>query len=115
MVNSAMLQVTVVFCPAARQVRQTALQIPEGSTVADAVRDSGLLADLAADEIDTLLLGVWGKKAAPGHLLRDLDRVEIYRLLKVDPKVARRERFVRQGAKSAGLFAKRRPGAKAGY
>jgi len=33
----------------------------------------------------------------------------------VDPKVARRERFARQGAKTAGLFAKRRAGAKAGY
>ncbi|MFY8043382.1 MAG: RnfH family protein, partial [Rhodoferax sp.] len=29
--------------------------------------------------------------------------------------VARRERFANQGAKSAGLFAKRRSGAKAGY
>ena len=35
--------------------------------------------------------------------------------LRVDPKVARRERFNDQGAKSAGLFTKKRPGAKAGY
>jgi sulfur carrier protein len=47
--------------------------------------------------------------------LQDGDRLEIYRPLKVDPKVARRERFARQGAKTTGLFAKRRPGAKAGY
>ena len=43
------------------------------------------------------------------------DRLEVYRPLTVDPKVARRQRFVRQGAKTAGLFAKKRPGAKAGY
>jgi sulfur carrier protein len=43
------------------------------------------------------------------------ERIEFYRPLRVDPKVARRERFARQGAKSAGLFAKKRPGAKAGY
>jgi putative ubiquitin-RnfH superfamily antitoxin RatB of RatAB toxin-antitoxin module len=48
-------------------------------------------------------------------VLRDQDRVEIYRGLRVDPKVARRERFNRQGAKRAGLFAKTRAGAKAGY
>jgi len=43
------------------------------------------------------------------------DRLEVYRPLTVDPKVARRARFVRQGAKTAGLFANKRPGAKAGY
>jgi len=41
--------------------------------------------------------------------------VEIWRPLRVDPKLARRERFGRQGARSAGLFAKRRPGSKPGY
>jgi putative ubiquitin-RnfH superfamily antitoxin RatB of RatAB toxin-antitoxin module len=41
--------------------------------------------------------------------------LEILRSLRVDPKVARRERFQRQGAKTAGLFAKRRVGAKPGY
>ncbi|MEO5606317.1 MAG: RnfH family protein, partial [Polaromonas sp.] len=48
------------------------------------------------------------------QLLQDADRIEIYRELRVDPKVARRERFNQQGAKRAGLFAKS-PGAKAGY
>jgi hypothetical protein len=33
----------------------------------------------------------------------------------VDPKVARRERFKKQGARGTGLFAKRRKGGKAGY
>jgi putative ubiquitin-RnfH superfamily antitoxin RatB of RatAB toxin-antitoxin module len=47
--------------------------------------------------------------------LQDGDRLEVYRPLRVDPKVARRERFKGQGARTAGLFAKRRPGAKPGY
>ena len=54
-------------------------------------------------------------KAGPDSMLNDHDRIEIYRALRVDPKVARRERFNSQGAKRAGLFAKTRPGAKAGY
>jgi putative ubiquitin-RnfH superfamily antitoxin RatB of RatAB toxin-antitoxin module len=58
---------------------------------------------------------VWGRKAPLSQLLRDHDRVEVYRPLRVDPKVARRERFVKQGARSAGLFVKKRAGAKAGY
>ena len=47
--------------------------------------------------------------------IRHLDRVEVYRPLKVDPKVARRERFARQGARTTGLFARQRPGGKSGY
>ena len=61
------------------------------------------------------MAGIWGRKARLQQLLRDGDRVELYRPLQVDPKVARRERFARQGARAAGLFAKKRAGAKAGY
>lgn len=111
----ATLAVSVVYSPKARTVLQKDLKLEAGSTVADAIRLSHLLDGIPAEEVDALLVGVWGRKEASGHRLRDGDRVEIYRPLKVDPKVARRERFTRQGAKSAGLFAKRRPGAKAGY
>jgi putative ubiquitin-RnfH superfamily antitoxin RatB of RatAB toxin-antitoxin module len=58
---------------------------------------------------------VWGKPVTLQHVLKEGDRLEILRSLRVDPKVARRERFQRQGAKTAGLFAKRRVGAKPGY
>ena len=47
--------------------------------------------------------------------LREGDRIELCRALVVDPKVARRERFAKQGARGTGLFARRRPGAAAGY
>lgn len=60
-------------------------------------------------------MAIWGKPARPEQLLRDQDRLEWLRPLTVDPKVARRERFKGQGAKTAGLFASRRPGAKPGY
>lgn len=57
-------------------------------------------------------LGACGGKTT---VLQHQDRVEVYRALKVDPKVARRERFAKQGARTTGLFASKRPGAKAGY
>jgi putative ubiquitin-RnfH superfamily antitoxin RatB of RatAB toxin-antitoxin module len=60
-------------------------------------------------------IGVWGKPIPADRVLVEGDRLEVYRPLTVDPKIARRARFVRQGAKTAGLFAKKRPGAKAGY
>ena len=58
---------------------------------------------------------VWGKPVERAHVLKEGDRLEVLRSLRVDPKVARRERFQKQGAKTAGLFAKRRVGAKPGY
>ena len=62
-----------------------------------------------------LFISVWGQPQALSHELQVGDRVELTRALLVDPKVARRERFRQQGAKTAGLFAHQRPHAKAGY
>lgn len=112
MAESAPIRVVVVLSPGPRQVHEMALTLPAGSTVAQALQASGLQGD--ADP-GTLAIGIWRRKAALTQVLRDRDRVEVYRALVVDPKVARRERFARQGARSAGLFARRREGAKAGY
>lgn len=62
-----------------------------------------------------LFISVWGRPQALNHLLQVGDRVELTRALRVDPKVARRERFRQQGAKTAGLFTHQRPNGKAGY
>jgi putative ubiquitin-RnfH superfamily antitoxin RatB of RatAB toxin-antitoxin module len=112
MATSLALQVTVVFAPKARLVHEVQLSLPAGSTVLQALVASGLWAILAKSE---LAVGIWGRKVALAQLVRDQDRIEIYRELTVDPKVARRERFVKQGSKGAGLFAKKRPGSAAGY
>ena len=109
------IRVTLVFSPCAREVHEIVLSLEQGATVALALRRSGFPERYLEVMTDGLTLGVWGKKAAPDQVLQDQDRVEIYRPLKVDPKVARRTRFVEQGARSAGLFARKRPGAKAGY
>lgn len=109
------ITVNVVYSPRARVVQRWELALEAGATLADAVRLSAVLAPLSAAQVDALACGVWGRKVAHSHVLRDGDRVELYRALLVDPKVARRTRFVGQGAKTAGLFAKRRDGAKAGY
>lgn len=109
------LTIALVYSPKPRAVRQLTLTVPEGTTVGDALQRSGMLEHVNAHEMATLQCGIWGRKVPLTQPLRANDRVELYRSLLVDPKVARRERFVSQGAKSAGLFAKRRAGAKAGY
>lgn len=110
----AELAVTVVLCVAPRQVREWALQLPLGACVGDALQACGLAEHVGADA-DANAVGVWGRPAGADLMLKPQDRVEVYRPLQVDPKVARRERFARQGARATGLFARRRPGAKSGY
>lgn len=112
MATDLALQVTVVFAPKARLVQEVQLNLPADSTVLQALLASGLWAPLAKSNP---AVGIWGRKVALDQLVRDQDRIEIYRELTVDPKVARRERFVKQGSKGTGLFAKKRPGAAAGY
>lgn len=105
------IAITVVWSPRPRVVLEKQLRVAVGCTAAQAVQYSGFGEGLASGAG----VGVWGRKVPPSHVLREHDRVELYRALTVDPKVARRERFARQGAKTAGLFARRRDGAKAGY
>lgn len=110
------IQITLVYSPQQRVAVERQLAVEEGSTVAQVLAMAGLPALVMSHAAEAGGLGVWGKRVKPTHPLKDTDRVEIYRPLTVDPKVARRERFVGQGAKkAAGLFAKRRTGAKAGY
>ena len=109
-----MLAIEVAYATQPRTVLHKNLCLPAGSTVAQAIAAAqwhdlpevqALLAGQANDAV--LTCGIWGKKTTLDHVLRDRDRVELYRPLTVDPKVARRERFAQQGAKMAGLFARR--------
>ena len=115
MANDISIQVTVTYSPAARDVRELVLRLAPDSTVLDALQASGFLQLFPAIDPSSAMVGVWGRKANLAQTLREDDRVEIYRPLTVDPKVARRERFAKQGARTAGLFVKKRVGAKAGY
>ena len=110
-----LIRVSLVYSPAARQVFECHLELEQGATVRQAVEASGVLRAFPSLDLSQGGVGVWGRKASPSQVLRECDRIEIYRPLVVDPKVARRERFRKQGARSAGLFARRRDGGKAGY
>lgn len=110
------MKITLVYASAPRLVHETALEAaPDGCTLGEALSAAGWLARFPEIESDALTVGVWGRQAEWDRVLIEGDRVEVVRGLRVDPKVARRERFVGQGARSTGLFANRRPGSKAGY
>lgn len=101
--------------PAAREMFEESLDVAPGSTVADAVADSGLSDAYPDLDWRAMTPGVWGRPVEWNRVLGEGDRLELCRTLSVDPKVARRERFRRQGARATGLFARRREGGKAGY
>ena len=86
------LSVTVVYSARAGVVDEISLRLPLGASVEDAVRASGLKQRHPALDMVTVAVGVWGALRTLHDLLRDADRVEIYRPLVVDPKEARRRR-----------------------
>lgn len=78
----------------ARPEAQTLLcvDLPPGVTAGEAVVRSGILERHPEIEWPGAPIGVFGRRADPDRLLREGDRVEIYRPLIVDPKEARRRR-----------------------
>jgi hypothetical protein len=86
------LRIEVAYSPAPGQVDLVALDLADGARLQDALAASGLPArhGLAPEDLRT---GIWGRPQPLDATLRDRDRVEIYRPLRVDPKEARRLRY----------------------
>ena len=84
------IEVEVVY---AREREQAIyrLQLDEGATVADALAASGIFGREPELDASGCKVGVWGRVAARTQVLRDGDRVEIYRPLLADPKQVRRK------------------------
>ena len=68
------------------------LDLPEGATAWDAVVASGLLPLYGDTPAAELALGVWSRPCAREALLREGDRVEIYRPIRADARAMRRSR-----------------------
>ena len=88
--------VEIVYALPDRQVLRRIL-LRDGSTVEDAIRVSGLRG--AFPEMDTTRVGIHGEPVPLTTVLRDRDRVEIYRPLRADPKEVRRTRASKKRAK----------------
>lgn len=85
------INIEVVYALADEQtlLRQ---QLPAGTTAAEAVKACGMLEKYPEIDLATNKLGIFGKLTKPDTVLRDKDRVEIYRPLIADPKEVRRKR-----------------------
>ena len=91
MAETSMLRVQVCYVqPDDSFIAELAL--PAGATLAQAVRDSGVLQRYPAIDLGKQKLGIFGKVKPADTILREGDRVEIYRPLLADPKETRRRR-----------------------
>ncbi len=86
-----MINVEVVYALAHEQLLMR-LKVEQGATVADAIKRSGVLDKHPEIDLAKNKLGIFGKLSKADAVLRDRDRVEIYRPLIADPKEVRRQR-----------------------
>ena len=68
------------------------LKLPAGATLQQALEASGLLEKHPEIDLKKNKFGIFAKLSKPDSVLRDRDRVEIYRPLIADPKEVRKQR-----------------------
>lgn len=85
------IQIEVTYARAERQdiIR---LKLPEGSTIEQAIKASGLVQRYPEIDLAKVKVGIYGKLSRLDTVLRERDRVEIYRPLIADPKEVRKQR-----------------------
>jgi uncharacterized protein len=97
--SQAVIRVEIVYAEPQRSVVKT-LNLAQGALIADAL--SLVAADQDFLDIDLVgsAVGIFGKVAHRDQPLKDGDRIEIYRPLLEEPKLARRKRASRKASKS---------------
>ncbi len=86
-----MLNVEVCYALPEKQ-ELVRVKLPAGSTLGQALEASGLLQKYPEIDLKKNKFGVFAKLTKVDSVLRDLDRVEIYRPLIADPKEVRKQR-----------------------
>ena len=89
--SDAPLRIEIAYAEPQRGIVKT-WYLPAGSRVADALRLAALDPDFTGVDLTNSALGIFGTVTRPDQALKEGDRIEIYRPLAADPKVARRAR-----------------------
>ena len=85
------IMVEVAYAIPEEQVIIT-IKVPTIFNVQQAIEKSGIQKKFPCIDLSKNKVGIFGKKTTLGHLLKDRDRIEIYRPLILDPKEMRRKR-----------------------
>lgn len=94
--DSNSLSIEVAHAASPEEVIVIPLQVRPGTTVAEAIRLSGILQRCPGIDLNVNRVGIFGRPAAVGIPVADGDRIEIYRPLRADPKESRRHRALQQ-------------------
>ena len=73
-----------------RKQRVIPVDVPAGTTAGEAVQRSGIQAEFPQLDLADCTLAIFGQVVGPARVLKDGERVEICRPLRVDPRTARR-------------------------
>jgi putative ubiquitin-RnfH superfamily antitoxin RatB of RatAB toxin-antitoxin module len=95
--KASTVRVELVWSPQAGDVQDRWLEVEEGASLASALRGCADFIAAQAAPLDQLRIGVWGRVRPLDTVLRERDRIEVYRPLTVDPKEARRLRYAKRG------------------
>jgi uncharacterized protein len=68
------------------------VEVGQGATIEQAIRSSGILEAVPGIDLATQPVGIYAKKKPLDTVLREHDRIEIYRALIADPVETRRAR-----------------------
>jgi putative ubiquitin-RnfH superfamily antitoxin RatB of RatAB toxin-antitoxin module len=91
------IQVYVCYGIEKREFIRT-MQVEPGTTIGQAIEQSGVLEAFPDINLATAPVGIYAKKKTLDTVLRERDRVEIYRPLVADPKDSRRRRAAKKDA-----------------
>lgn len=69
------------------------MEVPDSSSVEDAIRHSGILERFPEIDLSEQKVGIFGKLVKLDSPLKEGDRIEIYRPITADPKTVRRRRI----------------------
>jgi putative ubiquitin-RnfH superfamily antitoxin RatB of RatAB toxin-antitoxin module len=89
MVNQAVITIEVAYGLPDKQFL-IALQVMEGTTVLEAINQSGVLAANPTINLAKQRVGIFSRFVELNEVVKSGDRIEIYRPLLIDPKEARR-------------------------
>lgn len=86
------ISITIAHATGHEQIIEEA-QVEAGCSVMEAIELSNFQQKYPAVEVSINNVGIFGRRVSQAYILKEGDRVEIYRPLKHDPKVLRRMRI----------------------
>ncbi len=83
------MNVGIVYGTAIKQI-WLKMDVPDGSTIEEAIKLSGILDQFPEIDLETQSVGVFGRISKLDKVLKNGERVEIYRPITADPELVER-------------------------